>query len=87
MLNLGRAEGAYVVDGVGLARGLVVPVADDSGEPECHAPRIARGRLHSVERDLDDLHRIDPDHPAVVIDLQLGEASPSASAASRRSDP
>jgi hypothetical protein len=45
-----RVEGV----GVGVVRALVRPIALHPSESECDAARIARARLDSVERDLDD---------------------------------
>src|SRR3954471_18930748 len=72
------AEGADGVEGVDLGDRLVVAIAQDAGEAQGDAAGVARGALHSVERDLDDL--LGPHlHDEVLASVnrrrgQLGEA-------------
>src|SRR5215213_8728266 len=54
-------QAAQIVDGVGLARILVRPVAPHAREAKRHAAGVARRRLDAVERDLDDELRADED--------------------------
>ena len=67
-------HGADGLDRVGLGGGLVVAVAADPREAERDAAGVAAGRLHAVERDLDDLFGAHVHDVAVFAGLQLQEA-------------
>jgi hypothetical protein len=82
-----QVQAAHVVDGVGLVRRLVRPVAHDPGEAQRHAAGVARRGLHAVDGDLDDELGAHDDRPAVGRHLPREQLGRSATPAARRSAP
>ena len=59
---------ANLIDGVGVVRGLVVPVPFDAGEAEGDSTRVAGAPLHAVKGDLvDDLRLQEPTSTALAV--------------------
>src|SRR4051812_25915262 len=67
-------ERADRLHGVDLRDRLVVAVAQDAGEAQRHATRVAGRLLHAVERDLDHLLGPERHDPVAAVDGELLEA-------------